>query len=94
MNLVILESTVLAFIRDGGGKFNFFSGNIHSANHNFTEFLGMKILWKDTVSAELRDILWKLYGHCAFTQNCHTRKLGEIKLFYAVMNSVKHFSYT
>ena len=26
----------------------------------------------------------KLCGNCAFTQNFHTRKLGEITVFYAV----------
>ena len=26
----------------------------------------------------------KLYGNCAFPQNSHTRRLGEITVFYAV----------
>ena len=44
----------------------------------------MKILWKGTVSAEFRAIRSKLFRSCAFAQNSHTWKLGEITIFYAV----------
>ena len=27
----------------------------------------------------------KLYGNCAFPQNFHTKKLGEITVFYAIL---------
>ena len=43
----------------------------------------MEILWKDTVSAEFWAIHPKLCGNSAFPQNSHTRKLGEITVFYA-----------
>ena len=33
MNLVILEGSVLAVIREGRSKFEFFSENVHCANH-------------------------------------------------------------
>ena len=48
---------------------------------NFTYFPGVKILWEDTVSAEFRANRPKLYGNCAFLQDFHTSKLGEILLF-------------
>ena len=51
--------------------------------HNFTEFPGVEILWKGTVSAKFRAIHPKLCGNCAFPQNFHTWKLGEIAVFYA-----------
>ena len=41
------------------------------------------MLWKRTVSAELRAIHPKLYGNCAFPQNFHTRELDEITVTYA-----------
>ena len=44
----------------------------------------MEILWKGTISAQFWAIPPKLYGNCAFPQNFHTRKLGEITVFYAV----------
>ena len=44
----------------------------------------MEILVKGTVSAEFQAILPKLCGNCVFHQNFHTRKLGEITVFYAV----------
>ena len=28
--------------------------------------------------------MWKFYGNCAYPQNFHARKLGEITVFYAV----------
>ena len=31
----------------------------------------------------------KLCGNCAFLQNSHTRKLGEITVFYAAINLAK-----
>ena len=45
----------------------------------------MEILWKDTVTAYFLVNRPKLCGNCAFPQNFHTRKLGEITLFYAVV---------
>ena len=37
----------------------------------------------------------KLWGNCAFPQNFHTRKLGEITVFYAVDIAVfESISYT
>ena len=48
---------------------------------NFTWISGVEILWKDTVSAKFQ----KLCGNCAFPQNFHTRKLGEITWFFAVL---------
>ena len=44
----------------------------------------MEILWKGTVSAQFRAIRPKLCGNCAFPQNLHTRKLGEITVFFGV----------
>ena len=37
-----------------------------------------------TVSSEFWATCSKLYGNCAFPQNFHTRKLGEISVFLAV----------
>ena len=51
---------------------------------NFTEFPGVEILWKGTVL-----IHQKLCGNCAFLQNFHTRKLGEIAVFFAVQLNLK-----
>ena len=47
----------------------------------------MEIFWKGTVSAEFRANRLKLCGNCAFPQNVHTRKLGEITVFFAVLKS-------
>ena len=59
--------------------------NTHCIKYrNFTLFLGMEILWKGTVSAVSRDSP-KLCENCAFPQNFHTSKLGEITVFYAVI---------
>ena len=44
----------------------------------------MEILNEGTVSAEFRAIRPNLCGNCAFLQNFHTRKLGEILVFYAM----------
>ena len=43
----------------------------------------MEILWKRTVFAEFWANHPKLRGNCAFPQNLHTRKLGEITVFCA-----------
>ena len=51
---------------------------------NFTSFLGVETLWNGTVSSEVRAIHPKPYGNCAFSQNFHTKNLGEILVFYAV----------
>ena len=52
---------------------------------NFTEFPGVEILRKGTVSAEFWVILPKLCGNFAFPQNFHIRKIGEITAFYAII---------
>ena len=52
---------------------------------NFTWFPGVKILRKSAVSAQFRVIRLKLCGNCAFPENLHTRKSGEIMLFFAVL---------
>ena len=44
----------------------------------------MENLWKGTVSALFRAIRPKLYRNFAFPQNFHTRKLGEISVFFTV----------
>ena len=49
-----------------------------------TQFPGVEILQKCTVSAELRASRSKLCGNCTLPQNFHTRKLGEITVFYVV----------
>ena len=40
-------------------------------------------------SHTLRKICPKLCGNCAFPQNFHTRKLGEITAFYAVIHTAE-----
>ena len=52
---------------------------------SFTQFSGVEILRKGTISAQFRVIRPKLCGNCAFPQNCHTRELGEITVFFAVI---------
>ena len=56
----------------------------HIKYRNFAKFPGEEILWKGTVSAEFRANHPKLCGNCSFPQNFHTRKFGEISVFYAV----------
>ena len=51
----------------------------------FTEFPGVEILRKGRVSAEFRANRPELCGNCAFPQNFHTKKLGQISIFYAVI---------
>ena len=54
-------------------------GSSHCVKYrNFTQFPGVEVLRKGTA------ICLKLCGNCAFPQNLHTRKLGEIGVFYAV----------
>ena len=48
----------------------------------------MEILWNGTVSVEFRKNYTELWGYFDFPQNFHTRKLGEITVFYAVANIV------
>ena len=50
----------------------------------FTYFTDVRILWKDTVSSNFRVTCPKLCGNCAFSQNSHAKKLGEIKVFNTV----------
>ena len=45
----------------------------------------MKILWKESVSTSFWVIGPKLCGNCAFAQNFHSRKLGEITVFLALL---------
>ena len=47
----------------------------------------MEIFRKGTVFTEFRAINPKLCENCAFPQNFHKRKLGEITVFYAVKSS-------
>ena len=49
---------------------------------NFTLFPGVESLWKDIA------VHPKLCGNYAFPQNFHTRKLGEILVFYTVTNVI------
>ena len=49
----------------------------------FSENTSVQLLL-NTVSPEFRTNRPKLYGDCEFPQNLHTRKLGEISVFYAV----------
>ena len=51
---------------------------------NYTQFPGVEILWKGTVSAKFRAIHPKLCGECAFPQIFHTRTLDETAAFDAV----------
>ena len=53
-------------------------GNHRIKYQYFTEFSGVKVLLKHTLSAELYAY------HFAFPQNFHTRKLIEITVFYPV----------
>ena len=52
------------------------------------------MLWKQRVSAEFLAIRAKLCGNCAFTQNFHTRKLGETTTFYAVVSKISSVKIT
>ena len=52
---------------------------------NFTQFRGVEILWKGTVSRQFRVNRPKLSRNCVFPQNFHTRNLGKITVFYAVI---------
>ena len=63
--------------------------NLRSFKHyvkyrNITNFPGVEILWKGTVSTKFRANPPKLYGNCAFPQNLYTRKFTKIAVFYAV----------
>ena len=51
----------------------------------FPHSFGREILWKGTVSAVVSANRPKLCRNCAFPQNFHTKKLGEIALFYVVV---------
>ena len=44
-------------------------------------------MWKGTVSAQFWAIRPKLCGNCAFPQNFHTGKLGEIAIIFTVMST-------
>ena len=43
---------------------------------------------------EITDLSFLLWGNCAFLQNFHTRKLGEITVFYSVSHVWNIFEYT
>ena len=61
------------------------SNNTHCAKcRNFTYFPGVEILRDGAVYVQFWAIRPKLCGNCAFPQNFHTKKLGEITAFYAV----------
>ena len=50
------------------------------------------LVWKFSVNSQFpqfRAIRCKLCGKRAFLQKSHTRKLGEISVFYAVIKSMK-----
>ena len=53
--------------------------------HNFTLRSSVETFWKRTASVKSLANHSKLCRNCAFPQNFHTRKLGEILVFYAVM---------
>ena len=50
-------------------------------------FLVWKFCRKAQFSAYFRAIRPKLCGNCAFPQSFHTRKLGEITVFFAVVGN-------
>ena len=54
-------------------------------------FPGVETLWKGTVSAELRAIRSKLCENCGFPLNSHTKILGEISAFYALLCSSSRY---
>ena len=59
---------------------------------NFTQFHGVEMFWKDTGLSQFRAIFQKLCGNCAFLQNFHTMKLGEITVFFTVLEFTdEHF---
>ena len=59
---------------------------LHCAKYRkFTQFSDVEILWKRTVSEQFRANHPKLCGNCAFPQNFHASKSGEITVFYAVL---------
>ena len=66
---------------------NIFRNNLQVPLHKIPEFhliTWCGILWKRTVFVEFRANRPKLCENCAFLQNFHTRKLGEISVSYAV----------
>ena len=52
---------------------------------NSIYFPGVEILLKGTVSKSFWKICPKRCGNCAFSKSLYTRKLGEIKIFFAVI---------
>ena len=52
---------------------------------NSIYFSGVEILLKGTVSKSFWKICPKRCGNCAFSKSLYTRKLGEIKIFFAVI---------
>ena len=64
---------------------------LHYEKHrNFTECPGVEFLWKGTVSEQFRANCPKLCKNCAFWQNFHTRKVGKILVFFAVLDKESH----
>ena len=49
----------------------------------------MEILWKDTLDVLFWAFYLKLCGNCAFPPNFHSKKLGEISVFYAKIEEIK-----
>ena len=48
-------------------------------------------LWKGTVSAEFRANRPKLYRNSMFLQNIHSKKLGAISVFYAMLIILSYY---
>ena len=67
-------------------RFKFrFSLDCAATNTVISPIADVEILWKATVSAKFRANHSKLCGNYVFPQNFHTRKLGEITVFFAVL---------
>ena len=72
---VLANSVIFYFRQDSEYASAIHHREIHCEKYrNFTWFPGVEILRKGTVSA-----------NCAFPQNFHTRKSGEITVFFAVI---------
>ena len=59
---------------------------------NFTWFPGIEILWNGSfriVSGDSPENWPDSRGNCAFPQTFHTRKLGEITVFYVACHAVQ-----
>ena len=52
-----------------------------------TKFPSVKMLMKQTISVDFQVNCPKLCGCCEFPRNFHTRKLGEVLVFFALCSS-------